>query len=259
MKMARQYQAGSGRFGLMLACVFSLALLPASNAFTLTPITMEFAPSGRGANQAFQVENPSDQPVAVQISMLSREVDLDGKERNAPAEDDFVVYPAQVLLKPKQVQTVRVQWVGTAKPKKELTYRILAEELPIDLTKEQPSGSAVSGHIKVVVRYLGSVYIVPKGARANVMLDSTASEIGEDGTRKLVLVFHNRGTAHVLLSGLKLTFQAGGKTVNLGPDDLKGVAGANLLAGNKRRFVVPWPTELPEGPVQSSFDFDGRR
>lgn len=259
MSIVRENQAGAGKFCPLLVGVFFLVAMPAAHAFTLAPLVMEFAPFGRGANQAFQVENPSDQTVAVQISMLSREMDLEGKERNAPAEDDFIVYPSQVLLKPKQVQTVRVQWVGKAKPEKELTYRILAEELPIDLTKEQPTGGAINANIKVVVRYLGSIYIVPKGAKADVILDSTASETGEDGTRKLVIVFHNRGTARALLSGLKLTLQSGGKTVELGAGDLKGVAGENLLAGNKRRFVVSWPAELPEGPVKSSFNFDGRR
>jgi fimbrial chaperone protein len=261
--IVRANQAGAGTMCLRIACVLLLAAVPAAQAFSLAPITMEFAPSGRGANRAFQVENPSEQTVAVQISMLSRAVDLDGKERNAPAEDDFIVYPSQILLKPQQVQTVRVQWVGTAKPDKELTYRILAEELPIDLTKEQPTDSNTSSNfnanIKVVVRYLGSIYIVPKGAKAEVILDATASETGADGARKLVIVFQNRGTAHALLSGLTLTLQSGGQTVKLGPDDLKGVAGENLLAGNKRRFVVPWPAALPEGPVQSSFDFDNRR
>src|SRR5947209_1744831 len=138
LSIARENQAGVGILCLRLACVFLLVAVPAVQAFSLAPITMEFAPSGRGANRAFQVENPSDQTVAVQISMLSRAVDLDGQERNAPAEDDFIVYPSQVLLKPQQVQTVRVQWVGQARPDKELTYRILAEELPIDLTKEPP-------------------------------------------------------------------------------------------------------------------------
>ena len=259
MKMAKKIQAGSGVIRLLLACLFSLASLPASFAFTLTPITMEFAPSGRGANQAFQVENSSDQPVAVQISMLSRVVDLNGKETNAPAEDDFIVYPAQVLLKAKQAQTVRVQWVGTAKPKKELTYRILAEELPIDLTKEKPTGSTIGGNIKVVVRYLGSIYIVPKSAKADVILDSIAPDTGENEAGNLVIVFHNRGTAHALLSGLKLTLQSGSKTIELRADALKGVAGENILAGNKRRFVLPWPADLPKGPVKGSFDFDGRR
>jgi fimbrial chaperone protein len=262
MKIINKMPADIGRalstLCLMLACCFSLVAVTAAQAFTLTPITMDFTPGGRGANQAFQVENPSNQTVAIQISMLTREMDLDGKEHNALSEDDFIVYPAQVLLKPKQVQTVRVKWVGPAKLEKELSYRILAEELPINLSKEQPTSNNLGAYIKVIVRYLGSIYIVPPGAKADITLDSTAAETQKNGMRKLVFVFHNRGTAHVLLSELKLTLQSDGKTVELSGEDLKGVAGENLLAGNKRRFVVPWPTALPGGPVKASFGFDGR-
>src|ERR1043165_1546619 len=124
MAISRKTRAGSGRFYLLLPALFFLAI-PSTQAFKLTPITMEFGTAGRGANQAFRVENESSNTVAVQISMLSRQMGLDGSETNTPADDDFVVYPPQVLLKPRQVQTVRVKWVGNPKPEKELAYRIL--------------------------------------------------------------------------------------------------------------------------------------
>jgi P pilus assembly chaperone PapD len=98
----------SSRFGLLLTVLFLLLSIPAAQAFKLEPMLTEFGPSGRSANQAFRVENDSSNTVAVQISMLTRQIDLEGNETNAPAEDDFLVYPPQVLLKPNQVQTLRV-------------------------------------------------------------------------------------------------------------------------------------------------------
>ena len=115
--------AGSGRSYLLLAA-FLFLTLPAAQAFKLVPIRMEFEPAGRGANQAFRLDNDSSNTVPVQLSMLTRQMDLDGTETTAPAEVDFLVYPPQVLLKPNQVQTVRVKWLGTPKPEKELAYRI---------------------------------------------------------------------------------------------------------------------------------------
>jgi fimbrial chaperone protein len=244
----------SSRFSLLLTVLFLLAANPAALAFTLVPITMEFEPAGRGANQSFRLENDSSNSVPVQISMLTRQMDLNGVETNAPAEDDFLVYPPQVLLKPNQVQTVRVKWLGTPKPEKELTYRILAEQLPVELDKEKANVS----RINVMVRYLGSVYIVPKGAKADVLLESAVPQTDAAGKRQIELIFHNRGTAHSILRDLRLKIQAGDITVELGPEALPNFAGENMLAGQKRRFTLPWPEGLPDGPLRVTFDFSKR-
>jgi len=241
----------NGRFNLLLTVLFLLASIPAALAFTLAPIRMEFEPAGRGANQVFHLENDSTNTVPVQLSMLTREANWDGKETNAPAEDDFLVYPPQVLLKPHQVQTVRVKWLGTPKPEKELAYRILAEQLPVSLKKEKPG----EARINVLVRYLGSVYVVPKGAKADVVLASAAPQTDAAGKRRMELILENRGTAHSILNDLRFKIQAGGKTVELGPEELKIVGGENILAGQKRRFLLPWPESLPDGPLQVTFDY----
>jgi P pilus assembly chaperone PapD len=39
---------------------------------------MAFDPAGQGTHRTFRVENDSDTPVAVQISMVSRKMDIDG-------------------------------------------------------------------------------------------------------------------------------------------------------------------------------------
>ncbi|HVR36447.1 MAG TPA: fimbria/pilus periplasmic chaperone [Methylomirabilota bacterium] len=239
------------RFCLLVAALFSLAAIPAAHAFKLVPIKMDFEPAGRGANQAFRLENESTNTVAIQISMLTRRMDMDGKETNTSADDDFIVYPPQVLLKPKQVQTVRVKWVGDSKPEKELAYRILAEQLPVNLENEKQAGA----QIKLLIRYLGSVYIVPKGAKADVVLESAVPRTDAQGQRQIELIFHNRGNAHMILRDLRLTIQVGDKTVELEPEALPNIAGENMLAGGKRRFVVPWPAGLADGPLQVSFDF----
>ncbi len=239
------------RFNLLRLALFLLVSTAAARAFTLVPIRMEFAPAGSGSEQSFHLENNSSNSAAVEVSMLTRRMDLDGKEINAPAEDDFLVYPPQVVLRPNQVQTLRVKWLGTRKPEKELAFRILAEQLPVSLEKEKPGHS----RINVLVRYLGSVYIVPKGAKADLVLESAASRTDAAGKRQIELIFHNRGTAHKLLGDLQLTIEVGGKTVVLGPEALPNVAAGNILAGEKRRFMLPCPEGLADGPLRVTFDF----
>jgi fimbrial chaperone protein len=253
MARTRSLWAGGSRFYLLLPVLFFLTIA-AAQAFKLIPIRMDFEPAGRGANQAFRLENDSTNTVPVQISMLSRQMDLDGNETNAPADDVFLVYPPQVLLKPKQVQTVRVKWLGDPKPQKELAFRILAEQLPVQREKELQSGA----QINLLVRYLGSVYIVPKGAKADVVVASAVPQTDAAGKRQIELILHNQGKAHLVLRGLRLKIQAGDKTVELESEALVGIAGENMLAGQQRRFFLPWPDGLPDAPLQVSLDIKKR-
>ena len=48
---------------------------------------------------------------------------------------------------------------------------------------------------------------------------------------------------------------SGDKTVELGSEALPNIAGQNILAGQKRRFMLPWPEGLPDGPFRVTFDF----
>lgn len=241
-----------GKVCLLLGA-FLAATQPA-HAFKLSPIVMDFAPSGREANQAFRVENDSEQRVAIQISMLKRDMELGGKEINSDGDEDFIVHPSQILLGPKETQTIRVKWIGERDPAYELAYRIVAEQLPVNLTKEKQTGAKID----ILIRYLGSIYIVPKGARSDVVLDSISEQQESNGTNQLVMILHNRGTAHTVLRNLRFKFQAGDQTIELGSDDLKGINGENILAGKKRRFTLPRPAGLPDGPVKASFKFKRR-
>lgn len=232
-------------FRLPLAALVLLALLTGpAQAFRLVPIEMEFEPSGRGATQIFRLENENREPVAVEVRVMARSQDADGQDVLAEAPDDWVVFPEQVILEPGQNQSVRVQWVGNAAPAKELAYRLIAEQLPVDIGKAPPQG----GQVRLLVRYVASLYVMPQGVRPNVAVASAARTA--DG--KLEVVVQNAGTSRQILREPTLTLQAGGKTVSLKADQLEGLAGENVLAGTTRRFLLPWPAGLAAGPVTAS-------
>src|SRR5207249_2350342 len=194
-----------------LACAAALffAIALSASAFVLCPCTMDFEPTGRGANRNFRVENSSDEPVAVQVSILKRSMDIDGNETYVPADSDFTVYPPQTVLRPKQSQTIRVMWLGKVKPAKELNYRILAEQLPVNLSKEAKPGAKVN----IMLRYLGTIYVVPKGAKSRLVLDCVTQEKTTENKTNLVITLQNQGTAHALLKDLKLQLMAEDKTI----------------------------------------------
>ena len=236
------------RMGLAAVLASSLAL-PAA-AFKLTPIEMEFAPSGRGATQTFVIENPGSAPEAIELRTYTRDMDAAGEDILVEDIDNFVVFPAQVILQPGQEQAIRVQWIGDPAPSQELAYRLIAEQLPIDLGEAQEEG----GQMKLLVRYIASLYVVPDGAKPDVSLLSAGPAADGAG---LELVFENTGSAHALLSDLELTINGGGNQVVLTKDQLETVAGQNVLAGHTRHFVMPWPAGIAQGPVEVSFTYGG--
>ncbi|MEE3717100.1 fimbria/pilus periplasmic chaperone [Tumidithrix elongata RA019] len=233
------------------------------STFLFTPMLSTFSPSGQKATQSFLVTNTGKKATAIQIRMAKRQMDVDGKETNTAADDDFILYPPQMLVKPGERQTVRVTWVGNATPPQELSYRIIAEQLPVDLTEIRQTQGATSVTIKVLFQYIGSVYIVPPNVSPNVSLESAICQPETDktgkNTNRLVLTFANQGTAHTLLTNLRLNLAPVGKEANLiklEAKQLAGVNGENLLAGSKRRFSLPCPAGLPNEKLTATFEYD---
>lgn len=225
-------------------------------AFKLDPISRVFEPAGAGATQSYQVINDSAEQIAVELSMAERKISLEGQETTESADDDFLVYPSQIVLPPQGVQSVRVTWLGNPNPEKELAYRIIAEQLPINLNNpEESQAETTSGGVKVMFRYMGSVYIRPKNAESKVVLNGITHEKGTDGNDRLVITFDNQGTRRAVLSELNLNLTSQGSQLTLKPEQLEGVNNGVILAGNQRRFSIPWPQQLPIGEVTGTFTF----
>lgn len=60
-------------------------------------------------------------------------------EKNEDAGKDFTIYPAQLVLKPDAQCSVRIRWLGDPNFKQEEACRIIAEQLPVNLTKGSPN------------------------------------------------------------------------------------------------------------------------
>jgi fimbrial chaperone protein len=224
--------------------------------FSLSPMVTQFTPVGRGASQAFQVVNGSgDEPVAVEMYVVTRAHDLDGTEINSreKAEEDFLVYPPQMIVQPGQAQTVRVSWLGEAEPDKELAFRLIAEQIPgvTDTETTRSQGREVT--LTTLVRYAASVYITPDNVASDVSVESATHQKNAKGEDELVLMLQNQGTAHEVIADVTYTFTPkaqADKAITI-PLDIPVV---NLLAGDRRRFVVPWPKELPVGDINATIN-----
>lgn len=221
-----------------LAAAWAAAVLcsPAA-ALTFTPIEMEFSPSGRGATQTFRLANNDAEPAAVEITVRSRAMARNGDDVLGDADEQFNIFPAQVVLQPGQTQSVRVQYTGDAAIEQEKAFRLIAEQLPVDVGQAPQTG----GRMRLLVKYVASVYVLPRNARPSVTV-SEARIAQEAGQRWLLVTVHNGGGSHKILKNAQLVMGS----LSLSGEALKGLEGENVLAQTTRVFRLKAPTDMTE-------------
>ncbi|WP_460055260.1 fimbria/pilus periplasmic chaperone [Spirochaeta dissipatitropha] len=206
----------------------------------MQPISQTFEPQGSGSSRSFQLHNPGNTEIAVELSMLTRELQPDGTEIREPADDLFSVFPSRLILEANERRTVRVRWTGPESITREQSYRLLAEQLPISFEEQETTQGGV---INISFRYLAAIYITPRGAKPDVQIsiESGPDQLGEP---EIIIRLENLGTAHQLLNGLEITVQLqDGSRLVFSSNELEGLAQHNLLAGTYRRYRL----ELPDG------------
>jgi len=239
---------------IMLLMVPSYALrIELSNAV--------FTPSGRGSNQNLFVTNNSDKILAVEIYSKKREMKVDDGTDILTETEDFLIYPNQLLLQPGEQQVSTVTWGGEKNPESELAYRLIVEQLNLDLGSEENEDSGgVNVRLTALTKIVKAAYIRPSGAKADILVeDAKVKSYKFDGKKKsknmLEVLLINQGTSHKIIKNVKLRVvpkdKSGAdqseKAIVLAPDQMKG--SMNMLAKGKRRFLIPWPDEVPVGPV----------
>ena len=233
---------------------FTLANVSPALAFQLIPMSQVLAPVGNSSTKSYEVANNSDERVAVEVSIVKRHMDIDGQESYEPAEEDFLIYPSQMILEPQSVQTVRVTWLGDPSPSQELAYRLVAEQLPISLFSPEEDTARPSGSVQVLLRYLGSLYIRPDTTTVDVQIASVEA-IESERESQLAITVINHGTAYARLQDVQIGLTAQGVTLPLNAEQLQAINDQVVLAGSQRRFIIPRPSNLPSGPVTATLQY----
>ncbi len=237
---------------LIVTAILVSAALPA-HAYRVEPMSLELESAGRGAQGSFRVINDGTEPVAIEIRLAARSLAEDGTETLSPVGDQFILFPAQMILRPGQSQAVRVQWKADANISREQNFRIITEQLPVNLQREREGGAQIG----ITLRYQGTLYVRPARAKPAVAVESARVEPAPGGGSQLALVLANNGTRHAILgTDLEVSVRAGNQNISLAGEKTGSLLGANLLAGNKRRFVVPLPATLPPGTATVTLDYE---
>lgn len=208
-------------------------------AFTFMPMSISISPSGAQSIASFRLTNDAAQQIAISIKAMTRSIDENGNEINEPADKDFTIFPTRVVVQPNSFQNIKVQYKGNAKLTKEVAYRIIAEQVPIDFVQPQSSG------VKVLFRYIAALYVAPSNVKE--MLSVSKVEYAEqDGKKGFLVTLTNSGTRHALINDPVLKIGGGPSvSVTLTEDQVKAIQGQNLLAGNVRHFFIPYDNVSP--------------
>lgn len=249
--MARLRRTAAAR--ILVAAALIAGVAAAAQAFSFEPITQDYTTSGAGASHVFRVINTTEARIAVRVSVRPRWIERDGSEVLGKEAEEFVVFPRQMLLEPDERRSIRVRWSGPESIEAERPYRIIAEQVPVDMGSDEPTQG---GGIRLTYRYEGTIYVVPPGAEADVQVTSVArSETGDS----LRVELANEGSRHRLLANARLLLSRepdGEPAIEVGPRELPGLAGENMLAGSTRVFTVPVPEQLWDGPVYAEIETD---
>ena len=223
----------------LISLVFLLLTTFSANALQMNPLSLTLKPSGGGAKQSVTVSNESNEPIAVQFSVMTRQ-QLNNKEIRKPADNDFMIYPPQMIIPARSTQKVRVEWLGAGQLPREKAYRLIAEQVYVSLDNKNQTG------VKMLMTLVGALYVQPNGMKSN--LDVTS--VKRHGNQLAVTVA-NSGNRHRLMKYATLILRNGGQTLTLKGKQLVGLDGNNVLGGSTKRFTIPLPKGFRDAPWQA--------
>jgi fimbrial chaperone protein len=209
--------------------------------------------AGENSSSLFYLENDSAQPIAVQLSLAKREMNEDGSEVNSKINNELSVYPSQLIIQPNEKRSVKVTWNDKQALATELAFRLIAEQLPVDIEKSKSKKAS----IKVLLKYIAALYISTDKFSADAQLSKF--EVKND---KVIFTVDNKGTEHQVLNNLKMMINSSKtkKEITLEGQDLSGMIGENVLAQSHRNFSLPKTGKFSEissnDKVKISFDKD---
>ena len=236
----------------VVAAIAALLLLAADlMAYQLSPLNVTYDPTGAGSAKVYTVVNDSDVPIAIEVRAEQRIIDIDGNEANQDGSAYFSIQPSRMIIMPDSTQLVRVQYRGPSTVTRELSFRIISEQIPMPRGAQEAEAGQMISFLFV---YSTSAYVRP--SRIVERVEGTACE-NADG--KLEVTLTNTGSVHQMLNSLSVSVTgANGAEYVLSEDDLAPLSGQNLLTDSSLRTIIEMPEALADATsftVRQDYDF----
>ena len=190
-----------------------------AGTFSISPLRVELAANKR--IEALTVRNEQDSEVVIQAT-VQEWTQVNGEDRLTQTHDAFAT-PAVFTLAAKGQQVVRVALRRSADANRELTYRLILQEVPAALPK-------TFNGLQVSLRLSLPVFVAASGATAKSSLSWRANWTG-DG--KLSVEAANAGNAHIQVADFVLQLSDG---------KLHGSVSKYVLPGSRMNWLLDAPT-----------------
>jgi fimbrial chaperone protein len=200
------------------------AMAASANAstFNISPIRAELNASHR--TEALTITNAEDSPVVVQIRVVSWS-QKDGAEQLEDTRE-ILATPPVLQIPAMSQQIIRVALRRTPEPTRELTYRIIFEEVP------QAAPQEFTG-LRVALRLSIPIFVAPAQGKANAEV-AWASRWLANG--QLELAATNNGSGHLQITDFEAQFPG-----SLMP--LRGVTSKYVLPGSRMSWTLTPPAD----------------
>lgn len=230
---------------MFLACVGTVA-----QAARISPMIVDLTPSGRGTIARVELTNPDPRSFPVEVEMMRGEISEQGELTLTPADDQFLVFPAQAVVPATSQQVFRIQYIGEPTLARSEVYYMVVKQIPVALSTTQ-------NEVQVVVNFNVLVNVAPDGATPAPVVESAHAvtrnnvagievRLGNTGNR-----YYHAGALEWHITGTGADGQPYAQTI--APNDVIRSVGVGVVAPDHHRvFFVPTTRPLSDAPVQVS-------
>ena len=204
--------------GLKLAALVTCGLCAQAQAgeFSISPIRIYMNPTDRAV--AITITNEGDEPLVMQADLYSWSQDANGKEVLELSEELFLSPPI-INLEAKGKQVVRLARLNNAIPAEQLTYRLIAREIP------EAAPPIEGAQVQIALALSLPIFITPGNAKSE--LDCTFEQAAAPQ-----VVCENIGNAYAQPRAMTLSNAAGETVATLEPANY-------ILPGIKLVYDLP--------------------
>lgn len=231
------------------AIALSFGSMPAQAA-RVSPMIVEIEPLGRGSVARVELSNPSQNEFPVEVQMFRGEISETGELELTPADDQFLLFPTQIVVPVQSQQVFRVQYIGEPELAASEIYYMQIRQIPVQISSDE-------SQVQVVVNFNILVNVIPNGTRPDPVVEGIRPVVRDDATG-IEVRLANHGTRYFTAasSPWRVSGTAEDGTpldVLLPPEEMTKLIGVGVVApGRARVFFIPTEKALVEGTVQAS-------
>ncbi|PCI78419.1 hypothetical protein COB21_00885 [Candidatus Aerophobetes bacterium] len=229
-----------------------LCLSTPSFSWTVSKISREIT-DNKNREYIISVHSQDESSVPIEVIVGTKSIDKNGRESYEQVDDhEFFIYPPIFVLQPGRTQKVRIRWTGDMQTlEKEKAFNIAIAEMPTKPKAAKTTFQDVRIGLNFAKKFLGSIYLIPKNAKANIQTTNTSlKNAGDDDAFHLTLT--NIGNKYKSFKKPLCKMTHGEKTFSFVPDFDTGLI---ILSGNTRELKIDLPADWKE-KLGSDKDFD---